>query len=396
MAEKKLHIKMFGGFSTRYGDEVLTFGRQRNSKFGQLFQILMTRPGKDFNKKDIAEILYGSEQVEDMNASLNNTIFRLRKYLRQSPLPEGEYLVLSGGALRFDGGIGVESDVWSFTCAGEAFQAERNERDKAEICKRAYALYRGEFLPSLANELWVIEKSREYKNLYTQMMEFLLSYLGKEGDFAGVEAMAARAAELYPCEGWERWQIESLVSRGRSQEADRVYRAAEARMERDGDFLSRERRIDLREAGMKMLYPAGSEWDICRGLQEAEAAEGAYHCTLPGFSDCYRMLKRAASRKGAVCFCLFLCTILDSGGRPASSREYCHKMGERLRESFRRCLRKGDVYTEYSENQYLLLCIGAKKKDVLQISTRIAADVRKQYGGRGEIRYRLLDDGSMW
>ena len=133
MAEKKLRIKMFGGFSTEYGNEALTFGRQRDPKFGQLFQILMTRPGKGFNKKDIAEALYGSEQVEDINASLNNTIFRLRKYLKSSPLPPGEYLILSGGLLRFDCKIQVESDTWSFECAGQEFKKEQDLRERAEI-----------------------------------------------------------------------------------------------------------------------------------------------------------------------------------------------------------------------------------------------------------------------
>ena len=34
---KKLWVKMFGGFSASYGDEVLTFGRQKDSKFRQLY-----------------------------------------------------------------------------------------------------------------------------------------------------------------------------------------------------------------------------------------------------------------------------------------------------------------------------------------------------------------------
>ena len=81
VAGKKLSVRMFGRFSARYADEILALGRQRDSKFRQLFQILMTRPGQDFSKLAVAESLYGWDEVEDSNASLNNTIFRLRKYL---------------------------------------------------------------------------------------------------------------------------------------------------------------------------------------------------------------------------------------------------------------------------------------------------------------------------
>lgn len=99
MTAKKLSVKMFGKFSAKYGDEVLTFGRQGDSKFGQLFQILMTRPGQGFSKRNIAEAFYDWDKVEDPNASLNNMIFRLRKYLEASPLPPGEYLFLNGGGI---------------------------------------------------------------------------------------------------------------------------------------------------------------------------------------------------------------------------------------------------------------------------------------------------------
>ena len=61
---KKLLVKMFGRFSACYGDKVLGFGRQRDSKFAQLFQILMTRPGQGFDKGDILQFLYGQEEVE--------------------------------------------------------------------------------------------------------------------------------------------------------------------------------------------------------------------------------------------------------------------------------------------------------------------------------------------
>lgn len=154
--------------------------------------------------------------------------------------------------------------------------------------------------------------------------------------------------------------------------------------------------MDLDKTGMMLRYPQGAQEDISRYLAESELAEGAYRCTVPGFLDCYHMLKRVVDRSGPVCFSLYLCTILDAGGHPASSREYCDKMEERLRVTLRRLLRRGDVYTKYSECQYLLLCVGAKKENVLQIGDRIAVDFRKQCGGRGDISFRLLDSGGGW
>ena len=58
---------------------------------------------QEFGKMDVAESLYGREEVENLNASLNNTIFRLRRYLEDSPLPPGRYLVLGGVEFRWSG-----------------------------------------------------------------------------------------------------------------------------------------------------------------------------------------------------------------------------------------------------------------------------------------------------
>lgn len=298
VAVDKLWVKMFGGFAASYGDEVLSFGRQRNSKFSQLFQLLMTRPGQGFSKEDIADSLYGQEEVEDLNASLNNTIFRLRKYLKTSPLPSGDYLILNEGIVRFEGEIEVESDVWSFENAALEFEQEHDRKKKADICEKACGLYQGEFLPQLSNEQWVIEKSRNYQNQYSRMTKYLLRYLKEEGDYINVVKIAAHAARLNPYEEWEIWQVDSLIAMGQHKEAEQVYRKLAERVQENGGFLSKRQQAWFREIGFRMRQPEGTESDISRCLMESAPAEGAYACTLPGFLDCFRMLKRALVRGG--------------------------------------------------------------------------------------------------
>lgn len=255
MREKKLSVKMFGGFSANYGDEILTFGRQRDSKFGQLFQILMTRPGQEFSKSDIAESLYGWEKVEDLNASLNNTIFRLRKYLDGSSLPPGNYLSLEAGILRFGGAVEMESDVGEFERLFREFREGKDKRIKAELSEKACELYQGEFLPQLSNEQWVIEKSRYYQKLYFAMMKYLFTFLRGEGDYRKIERLAARAADIYPYEGWENWRIDSLISLNRYQDAKTLYQKTAAHVQEMGGFLSKAQQAQFRKIGEKIRQP---------------------------------------------------------------------------------------------------------------------------------------------
>lgn len=395
MTEKKLLVKMFGGFSVSYGDEILTFGRQRDSKFGQLFQILMTRPGYGFSKREIAENLYKWDEVEDTNASLNNTIFRLRKYLEASPLPSGDYLDLREGILRFGGSIEVESDVWSFESIAREFMGEQDKQRKAEHGEKACELYQGEFLPWLSNEQWVIEKSRKYQKLYFLMMKYLLKHLKGEGDYKSIERLSARASEIYPNEGWESWRVDSLIELNQHQAAEELYQRTAAYVQETGGLLSSKQQAQFRKIGSRIQQPEGNDEDISKYLVEMLPGQGAYACTLPGFSDCFHMLKRIVKR-GKVRFSLLLCTILDGNGRTAKDREYCEKQGKKLCASFQTHLRQGDIYTKYSESQYLLLCVGVEREHIPDIGARIDMDFRKRCGGRGGISCRLLDDGEIW
>lgn len=146
--------------------------------------------------------------------------------------------------------------------------------------------------------------------------------------------LAARACELYPCEGWENWRIESLLVLGNRGEAERVYRETAAHAQELGDS-SPEWQERFRETGEQLRHPEGTAEEIGRCLMESRTEEGAYGCTLLGFSDCFRMLKRVTSRRGPVCFSLLLCTILDAGGRPVQDPKTCEKQGERLCQSFK-------------------------------------------------------------
>lgn len=285
----------------------------------------------------------------------------------------------------------MKSDVWNFEQLAERYEAELDGQRKAKLCEDACELYRGEFLPFLSSEEWVIQKGRSYQKLYSRMLKYLLQYLKKIGDYRKMEAFAARGAELCPFEEWEVWLIDSLNALGRHREAADVYREVVERMQDMGGFLSKKQQEHFRQVGDRIMQPEGMGEDISKCLMEYVPGEGAYACTLPGFLDCFSMLKRTSGRE-KIHFCLLLCTILDANGCPANGGK--HNQEEKLCASFGAYLRKGDIYAKYSENQYLLMCVGVKREDIYEIGARIDRDFRKRCGGRGGINYTLLDDGT--
>ena len=129
MEKEILKVRMLGGFSMVYQEKTLVFDRNYISKSTQLLQILFLHLEKGIAKERLLEELYGRDDVENRNGSLNNTIFRLRKQLEAAGLPEGKYFYLKKGIYYWDSVIPVETDLSVFEK-----KLEENGAFKRNLC----------------------------------------------------------------------------------------------------------------------------------------------------------------------------------------------------------------------------------------------------------------------
>lgn len=136
MEEEILKVRMLGGFSMVYQEKTLVFDRNYISKSTQLLQILFLHLEKGIAKERLLEELYGRDDVENRNGSLNNTIFRLRKQLEAAGLPEGKYFYLKKGIYYWDSVIPVETDLSVFEKKLEESRKETDEEKKNGAFKR--------------------------------------------------------------------------------------------------------------------------------------------------------------------------------------------------------------------------------------------------------------------
>ena len=135
MEKEILQVRMLGGFSMVYQEKTLVFDRNYISKSTQLLQILFLHLEKGIAKERLLEELYGRDDVENRNGSLNNTIFRLRKQLEAAGLPEGKYFYLKKGIYYWDSAIPVETDL-SVLKKNWKKAEKRPTKKKTELFKR--------------------------------------------------------------------------------------------------------------------------------------------------------------------------------------------------------------------------------------------------------------------
>lgn len=101
MEKEILQVRMLGGFSMVYQEKTLVFDRNYISKSTQLLQILFLHLEKGIAKERLLEELYGRDDVENRNGSLNIYDFPVEKAAgggrsarRQVFLPEKRNLLL--------------------------------------------------------------------------------------------------------------------------------------------------------------------------------------------------------------------------------------------------------------------------------------------------------------
>ena len=142
MEKEILQVRMLGGFSMVYQEKTLVFDRNYISKSTQLLQILFLHLEKGIAKERLLEELYGRDDVENRNGSLNNTIFRLRKQLEAAGLPEGKYFYLKKGIYYWDSVIPVETDLSVFEKNWKKAEKRPTKRKNGAFKRNLCSVYR--------------------------------------------------------------------------------------------------------------------------------------------------------------------------------------------------------------------------------------------------------------
>lgn len=211
----------------RYNEREIVLGRNIMSKTTQLMLLLILHKETGVAKASLIDALYGREDVENRNGSLNNTIFRLRKQLLGSGLPKDNYITITGGMCYWTGMIPVEVDCLEFENRIEAGDQTDDPVEKIELYEQACHIYTGEFLPDMIGEDWVAVQNFKDHELYIRCMQVLLEHYQKEEMYEKVNRIAMRAEEIYPFDDWQIYHIDGLIAMGRYEEAMALYEKTE-------------------------------------------------------------------------------------------------------------------------------------------------------------------------
>lgn len=368
-----LKVYMLGKFSMVYGDQPVIFKRNSATKVLKLLQILLHYSGVrgGISRNQLLEELYGREEVSDAANNLRVTVHRLKKMLADTILPDYEYIQIDNGIYRWKSPMDTWVDVIDFSENVKAGEAETNEAERYRLFKKACLLYRGEFLPELSGEDWVIINSVAYKKQYSTALSGVWDYLKYVQNYEEMLELSSEAVRIYPFDEWQAMKMEALMGLNRYKEAMDFYEETSRMFFEELGISPSVRTMKLfEEMSAKMTGSYQAAGEIEDRLKEEEEEKGAFYLSLPSFRDSYRLFQRILERNGQSAY-LMVITLVDGKGRPAEGTERQEEFSRILHAAIQKSLRRGDSFTRYSPSQFLILLIGTNKENCKLIFNRI-------------------------
>ncbi|WP_394524196.1 BTAD domain-containing putative transcriptional regulator [Lacrimispora sp. JR3] len=391
MENEGFQVRMLGEFSISYKGKEVILGKRSTLKYMQLLQFIWYYGNRSGVKKEsLIRALYGGEGVADSNNSLNNLIYQLRRQMVKTGLPNGEYIIRSDGFYMTDPRFPVKLDVQEFE---DLLSCESGSKEKISRYQAAFELYRGELLPSISTEMWVISENSRLKSMYGECVNCLADYYEKQLDYQMLEQIYERASKIYPYDNWQLKQIETLLKRKNYKKAYVVYNDMVHQYSEEMGLPPSPEMLNCYETLSQMSeHVPGDLENIKRDMREyiniMPEEAGAYYCSYRSFVDICHVTSRRMERHGRSVF-LMLCTLVDYERKMIMNEEKLRKRSQLIKEVISSCLRKGDVFTKYNSAQYLILLEGAKQEDCEVIYRRIRKKFKERSGYRSEVEYLI-------
>lgn len=366
-------VNLLGGFTLSKDDKSIPLEYSNTTKMIQLLISVLAAGNTGIPRKQLIDRLYGNDALEDPAVTLRVNAHRLRKYLKKmDAFGDSDCIRIKLGNYFWDRDeVPLELDIEVFTESIELAQKEKAEETRLSYLLKACQVYKGDFLPELSGEEWVAVACADYQKKYFACLKEAETILSKQNRYEELLELSTKACRLYPYEEFYLLQIDCLMTLGRFKEAMDVYeKATTFYFEELGLTPSEEMMERFHAMSDKVQYHAVVMTDIKEGLQEEKIKSGAYFCTYPGFTDCYHIVCRMLERNGQSAY-LMLCTMVDREGQPLTDEVKLEKYMEKLKLAVGSSLRKGDFYTRYGMNQYLILLLGLRLEDCAIIQHRI-------------------------
>ena len=385
--DNMMQIQMLGGFSLTWeGGELQN--THRTKKVWLLLGYLLLTRGRPSSQEDLIRLLWNEEECGRPAGALKNIIYRARSLLRDAAGEDIEYICCRDSRYFWNPDCPCLLDCEELERLSAAADTAPPE-ERFALLQKACALYRGEFLPKMDFSGWVLAQRKRYESVYAGCLLKMGALLRQQSRFDELVRLGERAAAEFPgneeihCMLIGAYQDAGCGQKALAhcQEARRLFEGTPA-AERIRQFYAgtAEGSIDF---DLSMLEER---------LRDMESEVGAYFCTFDLFRNIYRLQTRLLLR-GSQRLYLALLALSGTDG-PDAGRDRHSQMLEGVKETLIVGLRRGDVVSQYADNQFVLLLPLRDESEGHLVVNRLKRNYDANYPGlqmTWQVRFRQVE-----
>ena len=388
-----IYVSMLGGFSIQRAGKRIDDGNNRMRKVWLLLAYLIYTRKNRITQEQLLSLTQGSSasEAEDPAGRLKALFYRVRAMLDPLGPRAGHDLILNkSGIYSWNTEIPLQLDVEEFDRLYTSAMVH-SEDDRLVLLMEALSLYRGDFLPKLSMEAWVMPITAYYHQRYLEAADLALSMLCQRQRWQEALALCGNALKIEPySEELHQYQMRCQIALNDRSGAIATYESmSELLFDTFGVMPSDESRSLYREASRESSDQHTVPTETVReSLQEPGSAKGAVFCEYDFFKLLYQVQARSIIRSGDVIH-IALLSVHSAGDQPLPRRSLDRAM-ENLQSLVVSSLRQGDVVTRCSASQLIVMLPQANYENSRLVCQRIIKAFSRQYPhSPAEIRFSV-------
>jgi len=376
-----LQVQMLGQFPLRYGDRTISDSDDRSRRVWSLLAYMLYNHGRSFAQEELIRLYWSnSEKSADPGNALKSIFHRIRTALDKLQPGLGRLLIRrKAGRYFWNNVMPLSLDIEDFEAHFHAAEAAGDDDVRLAEYQAALALYAGDPLPRMTDEIWTIPIVAYYHSLYTRAAAGAIELLEKQERTAEAVALCRRAIHIEPYqEDLYEHLMRGLLRTGDMKGAMSVYEEmSEQLFAHFGVMPSETLRTLYRQATRTVNDRTLTMDEVCSQLAEPAPHGGAMVCEYDFFKILYRAEARSIARNGhSANICLL--SVSGKDGEMLARRSLDPAMNN-LQVLVQNNLRRGDVIARCSISQYIILLPQANYENSRMVADRLVSAFYRRY-----------------
>lgn len=376
-----LQVQMLGQFTLRYGDRTISDSDDRSRRVWSLLAYMLYNHGRSFAQEELIHLYWSNgEKSADPGNALKSIFHRIRTALDKLQPGLGRLLIRrKAGRYFWNNVMPLSLDIEDFEAHFHAAEAAGDDDVRLAEYQAALALYAGDPLPRMTDEIWTIPIVAYYHSLYTRAAAGAIELLEKQERTAEAVALCRRAIHIEPYqEDLYEHLMRGLLRTGDMKGAMSVYEEmSELLLAHFGVMPSETLRTLYRQATRTVNDRTLTMDEVCSQLAEPAPHGGAMVCEYDFFKILYRAEARSIARNGhSANICLL--SVSGKDGEMLARRSLDPAMNN-LQVLVQNNLRRGDVIARCSISQYIILLPQANYENSRMVADRLVSAFYRRY-----------------